>query len=179
MSKTIIRKAKEEDAEQLLEIYAPYVTDTAITFEYEVPTIDEFRQRIKNTLKKYPYLVAEDENGSLMGYAYAGAFKGRAAYDWAVETSIYVKMGERKKGIGKALYEETEKRLKQLGILNMNACTTWLETPNSYITHDSPDFHKHLGFVQCAHFHKCGYKFGRWFDILWFEKMLGEHEEKQ
>lgn len=83
MSKIIIRTAKEEDAERLLEIYAPYVTDTAITFEYEVPTIDEFQQRINNTLKKYPYLVAEDENGNVMGYAYASAFKGRAAYDWA------------------------------------------------------------------------------------------------
>ena len=71
MSKIIIRTAKEEDAERLLEIYAPYITDTAITFEYEVPTIDEFRQRINNTLKKYPYLVAEDENGNLMGYAYS------------------------------------------------------------------------------------------------------------
>ena len=75
MSKIIIRTAKEEDADRLLEIYAPYVTDTAITFEYEVPTIDEFRHRIITTLKKYPYLVVEDENGNVMGYAYASAFK--------------------------------------------------------------------------------------------------------
>ena len=86
-----IRTAKEEDAERLLGIYTPYITDTAITFEYEVPSTGEFRQRINNTLKKYPYLVAEDENGNLVGYAYAGVFKGRAAYGWAVETSIYVK----------------------------------------------------------------------------------------
>ena len=87
----MIRTAKLEDAEQLVEIYAPYVTDTAITFEYEVPTVDEFRNRITNTLKKYPYLVAEDEQGRIIGYAYASPFKGRAAYDWAIETSIYVK----------------------------------------------------------------------------------------
>ena len=85
----MIRKAKPEDAEQLLAIYTPYVTNTAITFEYEVPTVDEFRHRIINTLKKYPYLVAENENGIVIGYAYASPFKGRAAYDWAVETSIY------------------------------------------------------------------------------------------
>ncbi len=173
-----IRNATPEDAEELVKIYAPYVEQTAITFEYEVPSVEEFKRRITSVLEKYPYLIAEIDD-EIVGYIYANTFKGRPAYNRTVETSIYVKMGERKKGIGKALYEEMEKRLKQLGILNMNACTTWLETPNSYITHDSPDFHKHLGFVQCAHFHKCGYKFGRWFDILWFEKMLGEHEEKQ
>ena len=82
-----IRPVKPEDAEKLLAIYAPYVEQTAITFEYEVPTVEEFREQIHNTLKKYPYLVAE-QGGEPVGYAYVGPFHDRPAYDWAVETSI-------------------------------------------------------------------------------------------
>ena len=162
------------DAKELLEIYAPYVQNTAITFEYDVPLVEEFRERIIHTLQKYPYLVAE-ENGEILGYAYAGVFKGRAAYDWCVETSIYVRMDTHGKGIGTALYEELETRLKAQGIKNMNACITWLDTPDEYLTHQSPLWHEHMGFKRCAHFHLCGYKFGRWYDMIWMEKMIGEH----
>ena len=84
-----VRMAKVEDAKDLLNIYEYYVTNTPITFEYDVPTIEEFKNRIETTLKRYPYIVAE-ENGKIYGYAYAGAFKCRRAYDWSVETSIYV-----------------------------------------------------------------------------------------
>ena len=87
MNDITIRIAKIEDAEKLLDIYTPYITDTAITFEYTVPSINEFKERIKNTLKKYPYIVAE-RNNEIVGYAYAGPFKERAAYDWAVENEI-------------------------------------------------------------------------------------------
>ena len=80
----LIRFAKMEDAEELLALYTPYVTDTVITFEYEVPSLEEFKDRMRQTMKKYPYLVAE-QNGEILGYSCAGAFKGRAAYDWAVE----------------------------------------------------------------------------------------------
>ena len=90
----IIRTAIIADAEALLQIYAPYVRNTAITFEYEIPTVEEFRERIRNTLKKYPYLVVEKGN-EIRGYAYTGAFKGRAAYDWAVETTIYLREDQR------------------------------------------------------------------------------------
>ena len=83
----LIRVACEDDAEALLEIYAPYVRDTAVTFEYDAPSAAEFRDRIRNTLKKYPYLAAE-KSGKIIGYAYAGGFHARAAYNWAVETSI-------------------------------------------------------------------------------------------
>ena len=103
-NKLQIRVATKEDAEALLAIYAPYVEKTAITFEYEVPSIEEFRCRIQETLKKYPYLVAE-KNGKIVGYAYAGAFHARPAYDWAVETSIYVSELQKGEGIGKALYK--------------------------------------------------------------------------
>ena len=99
-----IRPAKPEDAEKLLAIYAPYVEQTAITFEYEVPTVEEFRERIHNTLKKYPYLVAE-QGEEPVGYAYVGPFHDRPAYDWAVETSIYVDQNKKRMGIGKKLHE--------------------------------------------------------------------------
>ena len=93
-----IRIATEDDAEALLAVYAPYVIKTAITFEYEVPTLEEFRGRIRHTLQKYPYLVAE-RDGTILGYAYVGPFHERAAYDWAVETSIYVEENLRRCGV--------------------------------------------------------------------------------
>lgn len=170
----IIRTATIQDAEAILSIYTPYILDTAITFEYTVPPIEEFRERIIETLKKYPYLVAE-EDGEIIGYAYAGTFKARAAYSRCVETSIYIKQGQQGKGVGSVLYEKLEDRLRKQGILNVNACITWINTPNQYLTHQSPEFHMRKGYEKCAHFHKCGYKFGMWFDMIWMEKILGEH----
>ena len=170
-----IRTATPDDAEEILRIYAPYIERTAITFEYTVPSVEEFRERITRTLMKFPYLVAEDNQGRIHGYAYASTFKDRRAYDWCVETSIYVNMDSRGKGIGAMLYHELELRLKSMGILNINACITWKDEVNEYITHQSPEFHAHLGYTKCAHFHKCGYKFGQWFDMIWMEKMIGDH----
>lgn len=170
----IIRAATIQYAEAILSIYTPYILDTAITFEYTVPPIEEFRERIIETLKKYPYLVAE-EDGEIIGYAYAGTFKARAAYSRCVETSIYIKQGQQGKGVGSVLYEKLEDRLRKQGILNVNACITWIDTPNQYLTHQSPKFHTRKSYEKCAHFHKCGYKFGMWYDVIWMEKMLGEH----
>ena len=85
MTNLFIRPATSLDAAKLLAIYAPYVEKTTITFEYTVPTVAEFSQRVQQTLEKYPYLVAETKDGDLLGYAYAGAYNKRAAYDWAVE----------------------------------------------------------------------------------------------
>lgn len=163
----IIRLATEADAENLLEIYAPYVTQTAITFEYEVPSVKAFQDRIRKTLKRYPYLVAE-ANGQLLGYAYASAFKERAAYDWSVETSIYVKMGEHRLGIGTRLYTVLEDLLKKQHIINVNACI-------AYPHPESERFHEKFGYKTVAHFTKCGYKRGHWHDMIWMEKMLDEH----
>lgn len=95
-----IRLAKPSDARSLLDIYAPYIEDTAITFEYEVPTIEDFANRIEKTLEKYPYLVAE-EDGLILGYAYASTYYARAAYDWAVELSVYVSQDARGIGVGR------------------------------------------------------------------------------
>lgn len=174
MSEIFIRFASIDDAEELVKIYAPYVTDTAITFEYDVPSVEEFRSRIASTLERYPYLVAILD-GSIVGYAYAGVFKARAAYNHCVETSIYVQQGKHGLGIGKKLYEVLEAQLRARGILNVNACISWIEHPNRYLSHQSPAFHSRLGYVQVAHFHQCGYKFGQWFDMIWMEKMLGPH----
>ena len=123
-SKIRIRPAKPEDAEKLLAIYAPYVEQTAITFEYEVPTVETFRKRICHTLERYPYLVAE-QTGEPVGYAYVGPFHDRPAYDWAVETSIYVDQNKKRMGIGKKLHEALEEELRNRGFLNMNACIAY------------------------------------------------------
>ena len=176
--KIMIRTATINDAEAILAIYAPYVETTAITFEYEIPGIEEFRERIRNVLKKYPYLVAEAE-GEIVGYAYAGPFKGRAAYDWAVETTIYVDRSRKRMGIGRKLYDKLEEALRKQGILNMEACIGYPETEDEYLTKDSVRFHEKLGYRMVGEFYKCGYKFSRWYNMVWMEKMIGEHQEKQ
>ena len=108
----IVERVTEEDAAGLLEIYGPYVLETAISFEYQVPSLEEFRERIRTISAKYPYLKAVDEQGKILGYAYAGTFKSRTAYDWAVETTIYVRRECRGMGVGRQLYESLEQALK-------------------------------------------------------------------
>lgn len=174
----VIRVAAVEDAEKLLQIYAPYVINTAITFEYEVPTVQEFRKRICHILKRYPYLVAE-KNGELLGFTYASAFHERAAYDWAVETSIYICMNRRKMGIGRKLYDCLEKLLKEQGILNLNACIAYPRSEDEYLTKNSVEFHTHLGYRLVGEFYQCGYKFNRWYNMVWMEKQIGEHVSNQ
>jgi len=169
-----IRSATKEDAVRLLEIYAYYVTNTAITFEYEIPSLLEFEGRIENTLKKYPYLVIED-NGVIYGYAYAGVFKGRAAYDRSCEMTIYLDKDAKKKGYGKKLYTALEEELKKRGMLNLYACIGSPIVEDEYLTRNSEEFHAHLGYTKVGTFHKCGYKFGRWYDMCWMEKLIGEH----
>ena len=157
MEAVTIRSAMQQDAEALLKIYAPYVKNTAITFEYDVPTVDEFTGRISNVMQKYPYLVAEI-SGEPVGYAYAGSFKERAAYDWAVETTVYVREDMKKHGIGRALYTALEEALAAQGILNLNACIAFPENEDEYLTRDSVKFHEKMGFETAGRFHKCGCK---------------------
>ncbi len=173
-----IRLAKEDDAETLLELYAPYVKETAITFEYEVPSLEEFRGRIAATLKNYPYYVAE-QDGKIVGYAYASAFKEREAYDWAVETSIYVKKNLRRSGIGSALLSQLESTLSRQNILNANACIAQTDEPDEHLTNASIFFHENQGYRMVGKFHDCGYKFNHWYNMVWMEKMLGEHKKNQ
>lgn len=169
-----IRVAGEADAEALLAIYAPYVQHTAITFEYEVPSAEEFRGRIRNVLRRYPYLAAED-GGEIVGYAYVSPFKKRAAYDWAVETSIYVRQDRKRGGVGRRLYQALEDILKAQGVLNLNACIACPAREDEYLTRDSIAFHQRLGYQMVGEFHQCGCKFGRWYNMVWMEKSIGEH----
>jgi phosphinothricin acetyltransferase len=169
-----IRAASADDAAELVSIYAPYVRQTAITFEYEVPTAEEFRERIRKTLARYPYLVAETD-GVIAGYAYAGPFQERAAYDWAVETSIYLREDKRGMGIGSRLYDRLQGMLVKQNVLNMNACIAYPQDEDEHLTKGSVLFHKKCGFDMVGEFHKCGYKFDRWYDMVWMEKQIGEH----
>ncbi len=169
-----VRTANVNDAEGLLTIYKPYVEKTAITFEYTVPSVEEFQRRIRKTLKNYPYVVVE-KAGKIYGYAYTSAFKGRAAYDWAAETSIYVDMKCRHEGLGKMLYEAIEDLSRRQNILNLNACIAYPRKDDEHLTKNSVEFHAHLGYKKVGIFYKCAYKFSTWYDMIWMEKMLGRH----
>lgn len=172
----LIRMATEADAEEILQIYAPYVMDTAITFEYDTPSVAEFSRRIRDTLQMYPYLVALEKD-RIVGYAYASVFKARAAYNWAVETTVYLKQECRGNGLGKKLYFALEDILKRQNIINLNACIVYTSVEDAHLDNTSTVFHTHLGYAKVAHFTKCGYKFGTWYDMIWMEKMLAEHPD--
>lgn len=167
--KIVIRMADLCDAQQILQIYVPYVQNSSITFEYEPPDVAEFSKRMAGILEKYPYLVAE-EDGKILGYCYVSQFKNRDAYDWAVETTIYICPDCKGRGLGRKLYEKLEEILRAQNILNLNACI-------AYPHPESITFHEKMGYEIVAHFHKCGYKQGIWYDMIWMEKMLGDHEK--
>lgn len=164
-----LRMANVNDAEEILRIYAPYVRDTIITFEYEVPTISEFRERIKNTLENYPYIVCLIGD-KIIGYAYAGKYKERAAYMWNAELSIYLDKEYTKHGIGKILYKALLDILKIQNIQNVYGCITADNIA-------SEKFHEHFGFNKLGIFHKSGYKFNKWHDVTWYEKNIGGYGE--
>jgi len=174
----LIRSATLEDAKALLQIYQHYVLHTAVTFEYEVPSVEEFSHRIQQVQEKYPYLVAE-EDGQIIGYAYAGQFHKRAAYGWGAELSIYLDQARRGKGVGKRLYEAMEDALRHMGVVNLYACIASPETEDEYLTFASERFHAKMGFVRNGLFTHCGYKFGRWYHMIWMEKIIGEHVTNQ
>ena len=159
-----IRLAREEDAAELLEIYAPYVLNTNVTFEYTVPSVEAFAQRISSTLEHYPYLVAET-GGIIAGYAYASAFRQRAAYIWSAESSIYVRDKYHRHGIGRLLYTELERLLRLQHVTSVSACI-------AYPNRSSIKFHSSLDFDRVARFSKCAYKRGQWVDIIWMQKTL-------
>lgn len=173
-----IRAASPEDAPALLRVYAPYVKNTAITYEYDVPSVDEFSKRIETTLKRFPYLVLE-RGGEIIGYAYAGPLHSRPAYDWSVETSLYLSEDVRGGGLGRLLHDALENVLCEQGFLNMNACIAYPEKEDEYLTRNSAEFHAHLDYRMIGGFTKCSYKFRRWYGMVWMEKLIGEHLEDQ
>ena len=163
-----IRKATLADVPRLLEIYGYYVEKTAISFEYDIPSLEDFSNRVQNTLKNYPYLVVE-EDGKVWGFVYGAAFVGRAAYRHSCELTIYLDDEARGRGYGRKLYEAQ-------GILNLYVCVADPIVEDEYLTKNSERFHTRLGFSKIGVFHKCGYKFGRWYNIIWMEKIIGKHE---
>lgn len=173
-----IRSVSLADAAALRAIYAHYVEHTAITFEYETPSVEEFAARIQRTIQRYPYLVACIADQPV-GYAYAGTFKDRDAYQWACETTIYAAHDCRRAGIGRALYTALERELTRMGILNLYACIGYPTREDEYLTLDSVRFHERMGYTTCGHFARCGYKFGRWYDMVWMEKLIGPHGTEQ
>ena len=166
-----IRVATPADAQSLLAIYAPYVEGTAITFEVATPTVEDFAARIERTLPTYPWLVACID-GEPVGYTYAGRFRPRKAYDWAVETSAYVKRDLTGHGIGRALYTALERILVAQGVTNLCASIAWTDKPDEYLGPGSIRFHEHLGFSLVGTFHGCANNFGTWYDMLWMEKQV-------
>ena len=171
-----IRFAKPEDAKELLKIYAYYVTDTAISFETEVPSEEEFKLRIEEVLKSYPFIVAckDDE---ILGYAYLHSFVGRKAYELSAETTIYLNPDKKKMGIGKKLYSVLEDIAKAQNITNLYSCIGYVDKEDEYLNNNSAQFHEHIGFRMVGKFENCGHKFGRWYHMVWMEKIIGEHGE--
>lgn len=164
-----IRIATKGDMTRTLEIYSYYVENTNVSFEYDTPSLEEFIGRYEAIIKKYPYLVVELE-GKIQGYAYANTFKGRTAYDWGVEMTIYLDKNCVGKGVGTALYSMLESYLRKQNILNLYVSIVY-PYPRSIL------FHEKCGYKKVAHFEKCGYKFNEWHDMTWMEKVIGEHKK--
>ncbi|MBQ1468984.1 MAG: N-acetyltransferase [Solobacterium sp.] len=177
MEKTIIRDAVTEDIEQLINIYAYYVRNTAVTFDYEIPSFEVFEEHMMKIMEKYPWLVLEKE-GKILGYAYAGPFVGRGAYQWSAEVSIYLDPVYLHQGLGRQLYLALEDALKEMGVLNLYACIGYPEEEDIYLTKNSAEFHQHLGFRRVGEFYRCGYKFKKWYNMIWMEKIIGPHDDR-
>lgn len=166
-----IRMATVADVPAILKIYAPYVENTAISFEYTVPTEQVFTERFLSVTARFPWLVWE-ENGELLGYAYGSLPFERAAYQWCCEASIYLRQDAHRRGIGKRLYAQLETLLRKQGYRKVYAIVT---TANEA----SVAFHKALGYRLTATMPDCGYKFGKWYGTLWLEKPLCEEAAPQ
>lgn len=167
MSEYNIRLIKSEDAETVLAIYAPYILNSNISFEYEVPSLDEFKHRIETVTKDYPWLVCEHEGG-IIGYAYGGQHRARTAYKWSVESAIYMAEDHCGKGAGKLLYQELFKLLKEQGFVNVFAGMT---LPNE----KSVRLHTACGFAMIGVFKNIGYKNNQWHDVQWMQLDLAGH----
>ncbi len=166
-----VRAVRLSDAGRLAEIYSYYVLNTAVSFEYEAPSADEFIKRIEHTTERYPYLVCEKDD-QVVGYAYAGAYSAREAYAWTVGTSIYLDKDYRREGIGSLLYASLEQELKKQGIINLLAGVAFSEEEDEFLSHDSYLFHMKEGYEKVAHMKTVGKKFDRWYDLLWMQKKI-------
>lgn len=166
-----IRIAKVKDAEGVRKIYAHYVLNTAVSFEYEVPDEETFINRMERTLADYPYLVAVEDD-QVIGYAYASRFHTRAAYSHSAELSIYISKDYKRNGIGSALYQSLEAILIRQNIYTVHACIAYADKEDEYLTADSVKFHAKMGFLLAGRHKQCGYKFGKWYDVIWMDKVI-------
>ena len=160
----MLRIATEADVSAILSIYAPYILNSTATFEYDVPSGEEFLARFQGITAQFPWLVWE-EAGQILGYAYASAPYSRAAFGWCAEPTVYLTPEARGKGIAAALYEALEKILKIQGYQVLYALITAENLP-------SVRFHEKCGYHLQADFPNCGFKFGRWLGLYWMEKRL-------
>ena len=167
---TVLRLATPADAKGILEIYAPYITKTSFTFEIEVPSIEEFAERIKTYLINWPWLVCEVD-GKIAGYAYGARYRERVAYQWCTESSIYIHDDFQKTGIGKLLYKTLFDILKRQGFRNVYAV---INLPNE----KSVAFHEKLGFTYFATYEQVGYKLGKWKNVGWWRLIVNEFEDE-
>ena len=160
---------KKKDAESILKIYAPYVVNTSITFEYTVPTIEEIGTRIEEIKGNYPYIVCESYN-NVIGYAYANKAMIRDACNWNAELSIYVDRKHTHKGIGRGLYTCILEILAHQNVKNVYSIIT---VPNN----NSIKLHEFFGFKKLGSYPNCGYKLGKWHDIIIMGRNLGNHKK--
>ena len=160
----MIRFANEQDIPAILDIYGPYILNTAISLEYSVPTLEEFTERFRTITQQFPWLIWE-ENGTVFGYAYASLPFSRTAYHWVAASSIYLAPSAKGKGIGRKLYSVLEALLTEQGYRKTYAI----------ITSDNPDsltFHEKVGYRFLAEFRDCGIKFAKLYHVVWMEKDL-------
>jgi phosphinothricin acetyltransferase len=168
MGKYTIRSVRDEDAEEILRLYEPYIQETAISFEYETPSIEEFRNRIHEISSDYPYIVCL-QNDKIIGYAYAHRQLERAAYQWNAELTIYIDNSKLRCGVGKILYSALIEILKLQNIQNIYGCVT-------ASNENSVKLHEYFGFHKSGTFYNTGYKCGVWHDVVWFEKNIGSYD---
>ena len=163
-----IRTVQLSDAEAILKVYAPFITDTCISFEYVVPSVEEFAQRIASISAEYPYIVLE-EDGEIVGYAYSHRYLERVAYSWDVEVTIYLAPKVQGKGLGVILYDALEKLIALQNIKNLYSCITGDNV-------HSIEMHRSMGYELIGTFPKAGFKHDRWLDVVWMAKAIGEKE---
>lgn len=175
MKDFIIRYATTDDAKEILGIYSYYVENTAISYETETPALDEYKGRMEKIMQNYPFFVAVSD-GKIIGFAYANSMSERKAYRKSSELSVYVSKDSKKCGIGSSLYGKIESLLKEKGITNLYARVASPVEEDEYLTTDSEKFHEKMGFTRVGCLNKCGYKFGRRYNMLYMEKIIGEHK---
>jgi phosphinothricin acetyltransferase len=169
MDKLVIRMAVEGDAKAIVDIYRPYILNTAITFEYEEISVEDFIKRMKIVQEQFPWLVCEVD-GEVVGYAYCAKFKERAAFAWDCECSVYIKESAHRMGIATALYTKLIELVKRQGYYNIYSLIT-------YPHESSVALHKKFGFREVGIYKKTGYKMGQWWDLIVLEKQLRSFDD--